>query len=61
MRAELLCHPDEIGQRCRLHLAHDLTAVDLDGFFGRAQFAGNLFVEKASDDEREDLAFAWGQ
>ena len=58
---ELLCHPDEIGQRRRLHLPHDLAAMDLDGFLGRAKFSGDLFVQEASDDEREDLAFAWRQ
>ena len=35
--------------------------MDLDRFLGRAQFAGNLFVQEASNDQREDLAFAWRQ
>ena len=35
--------------------------MDLDGFLGRAKFAGDLFVQEASDNEREDLAFAWRQ
>ena len=34
---------------------------DLDGSLGRAKFSGDLFVQEASDDEREDLAFAWRQ
>jgi hypothetical protein len=58
---QLLCHPDEIGQRRRPHLPHDVAAMDLDGFLGRAKFSGGLFVQEASNDEREDLAFAWRQ
>src|SRR6266850_3630940 len=60
-RGELLSHPDEIGQRRGLHLPHDLAAMDLDGFLGRAKLAGDLLVQKALDDEREDLTFAWRQ
>jgi hypothetical protein len=60
-KRELLGHTDEVWERRRLHLPHDLAAMDLDGLLGRAKFAGDLFVQEASDDEREDLAFAWRQ
>jgi hypothetical protein len=38
-------HPDKVGERSRLHLLHEVTAVDLNGFFGRTQFVRHLFVE----------------
>ena len=44
-----------------LHLFHDPSAVDLDGFFDGAEDLGGLFIEVASDDIVEDLAFARGE
>ena len=35
--------------------------MDLDGLLGSAKFSGDLFVQEASNDQSEDLAFAWRQ
>ena len=54
-------HPNELGDRSRLHLVHDSGSVDLDRLLGHAQFEGDLLVQHSSHDPREDLALARGQ
>src|ERR1700730_12242923 len=38
-------HSDKLSERSRLHLLHDVTAMDLDSFFRCTQFVRDLFVE----------------
>jgi hypothetical protein len=46
--AQAFGHPDELRDGHSPHLAHDLTAVRLNGDFAGAQFGGDLLVEPAS-------------
>src|SRR6516165_3389962 len=47
-------------RRCgtNLHLLHDATAMDLDGFLGRAQLGSDLLVQHAGGDQLEHLPLA---
>jgi hypothetical protein len=58
---ETLGHKNQIGQRLCLHFAHHHAAMLLCGFFCVPQFAGNLLVEQAGRDQREDFALARGE
>src|SRR5262249_6636064 len=49
-------HPDQLGERARLHLPHDSAAMDLDGDLPRSELGGDLLVEHPRDDEGHDLA-----
>lgn len=55
--AELLRHQHQIGKRARLHLAHGLGAVDLDGDLTDAHLAGNLLVQQAGHRQAHDFGF----
>ena len=57
--AEVIRHPNEIGNGVGPHLAHGLTAMDLDGDFAEADLGGDLLVQEASRNERHHLTFAW--
>src|ERR1700752_3255179 len=46
---EFLGHPDQIGQRFRLHLTHNVTALNFDRNFTSPQFSSNLFIKPACD------------
>ena len=52
---EKVGHADELRQRARLHLAHDLAAVDLHGNLGDPQLERDFLVHPALDDEAHDL------
>lgn len=43
---KLLCHFDQIRERLRLHLLHDVRTMKFDSSFGGGQFAGNLLVHQ---------------
>src|SRR5215475_9250955 len=49
---------DQRGCGPHLHLLHDPTAMDLDGFLGRSQLGRDLLVEHTRRDELEDLPLA---
>jgi hypothetical protein len=55
---ELVGHSDEISERLRLHLTHDVTAMKFHGLFGHPQHAGYLFVQESEHDFRHHLAFS---
>lgn len=57
--AEVIRHPDEIGDGVGAHLPHGLPAMDLYGDFTEADLGSDLFVEEPSRHERHHLAFAW--
>src|SRR3984893_3170722 len=48
--------PNQVGERCRLHLLHDLTTVDLKRDFADAEFGCRLLVQQAADHQRQHLA-----
>src|SRR5271156_478343 len=56
--AQLYGHPDKVCEGLRLHLAHDLAAVNLQGDLGDAEQGGSLLVEKSPNDEGKDLPFS---
>jgi hypothetical protein len=43
--SQSLSRPEKVSQRPRLHLLHDVTAMNLDGFFRGAQPVGDLLVQ----------------
>jgi hypothetical protein len=43
-------NPHQIGQRFRLHFAHDQASADFYGDFADIEFAGDLLVEKPLND-----------
>ena len=47
--AQLICNPDQLGQRGDLHLVHDLRPMPLNGNFTGAQRGGDLFVLQPRD------------
>ena len=42
--SQFLGSPNKVGQRPHPHLLHDVTTMNLDGFFGCAQLFGDLLV-----------------
>ena len=48
-------------QRLDLHFFHHPVTMGLDGTFGTAQFAGDLFVWVAANNKVEDFSLAWRQ
>src|SRR6476620_3439092 len=59
--AERLGHEHELGKRLRVHLSHDVAAVDLNRYLGDAHLGGNLLVHESGGDQRHDLPLARGQ
>src|SRR6516162_2810873 len=61
--APLRAGQEAYQRRCgtNLHLLHDATAMDLDGFLGRAQLGSDLLVEHAGRDQLEHLSLARGE
>jgi hypothetical protein len=53
--SQFLSRPDKVSQGPRPHLLHDVTAMDLDGFFGCAQLMGDLLVEHTRYDMSHHL------
>src|SRR6202162_3541765 len=64
-RCDRLAHPvrhsHELGQRSRVHLPHDLPAVNLHRHLAQAQFRCDLLVGPPDDDQRHDLTLALGK
>jgi hypothetical protein len=60
-QAEARGHCHQVRKRVGLHLAHDLTSVRLDGDLADAEFAADLFVQQAGNDQCHHLAFARSQ
>src|SRR5215470_5255592 len=52
---------DQRGCGAHLHLLHDPTAMDLDGFLGRTQLGRDLLVEHSRCHELEDLPLTRGE
>src|ERR1700738_38800 len=57
--SQSLSRPDKVSKRLRSHLLHDVTAMNLDGFFGRAQLIGDLFVEHTRYDMSHHFTFPY--
>src|ERR1700750_134330 len=53
--AERLCRAYQIRQRLRVHLLHDVPAVDLDGDLGEVQLGCDLLVHQARGNEGKHL------
>src|SRR5258708_1924337 len=53
-----IAHADKRRERPGAHLAHDLSAVDLDRGLGHAELAADALVRMSLDDQRHDLALA---
>src|ERR1700745_2359756 len=57
--SQSLSRPDKVSKTLRSHLLHDVTAMNLDGFFGRAQLIGDLFVEHTRYDMSHHFTFPY--
>ena len=44
---KLLCHFDQIRERLRLHLLHNISTMKFDRPFSGGQFADNLFIQQS--------------
>ena len=55
--SELLGHPNQIGERFRAHLLHDVGAMKFNCSLGDGEFAGSLFVMLPSNNESRHFAF----
>ena len=55
---ELPGHANEISDGANAQLLHHPATMNLDGFFDRTQFAGNLLVESSRHDMCKNLVFA---
>src|SRR5207342_264573 len=51
----------ELGERLRLHLAHDMAAMNFHRDLGHAHIGSNLLVHESGGDLRHDLLLARGQ
>jgi hypothetical protein len=58
---ELLGHSDQIGERVGTHLSHHAATVHFDCLLGGPKLAGDLLVQEASNNERQDLVLAWSE
>src|SRR5882762_1047003 len=54
-------HSDQIRQARRLHLAKDLTAMDLRCHLADPELGSDLLVQPAGDDQLHHLPLAFGQ
>src|SRR6202162_4278827 len=59
--AQPVRHSHELGQRSRVHLPHDLPAVNLHRHLAQAELRCDLLVGPPDDDERHDLTLALGK
>ena len=57
--ADPLCEGHKLWQGPNLHFIHHPVTMGLDGTFGTAQFAGDLFVWVTANDKVEDFSLAW--
>src|SRR5271168_886325 len=48
---QLVGHPGEVRQRSRVHLSHDLAAMDFYGDLADPDVVGNLLIEAARHDQ----------
>ncbi len=58
---EPIGHANEIHERLRLHLMHDLGALGLDGLLGGPEGSGNLLVQQAFNNKCHDVPLPRGQ
>src|SRR5271165_2239201 len=58
MQFESFGRTHEVCQGPHAHLPHDMTPMDLDGYFTEPKFSRHLFVHQTCGDERHDLPFA---
>ena len=58
---ELRGHSHEIREGVGFQLAHDLTAMTLDGRFTRSELSSNLLVQQARHHKPHHLALTIGQ
>src|ERR1700754_1246420 len=54
-------HADELGDRRRLHLLHDVRAMGFDRSLRRRQIESDLLVQHAGDDAGHHFALARGE
>lgn len=59
--AELGGDPHQVGQRVRVHLAHKIASVDLEGDLADSKFGGSLFIHQSTHNEGKDVSFPCGQ
>src|ERR1700730_3716455 len=59
--AQPVRHSHELGKRSRVHLPHDLPAVNLHRHLAQAQVRCNLLVGPSDDNKRHDLPLALGK
>lgn len=55
---QLVGHPGQVRQRSRLHLSHDLAAMDFYGDLADADVVGDLLVEAAGHHQGHHLPLA---
>ena len=61
MDPELFRHPHQIRKRIGMHLAHDPSAMNLDGEFSNVQFCCNLLVQQPRNHLLHDFLLARGR
>jgi len=59
--AEPIRHSHQLGQRFRLHLAHDIAAMNLHGNLANVEIGGDLLVQTAGHHQRHHFSFARAQ
>src|SRR6266581_8746269 len=59
--AEPRGHPHQVRKRAGLHLSHHLASVCLHGDLACAQLGTDLFVQKAGDNQCNNIAIAKGE
>lgn len=52
-------HAEQLSERARPHLVHDVRPVGLHGFFTDPEGVRDLFAAKRLDEQVQHLAFTW--
>src|SRR5580704_13489689 len=60
-KLKLAGHSHQFSQRSGLHLAHNVSSMDLHGDFAGPEIRGYLFIEHPGNHKTHDLALACGQ
>src|SRR5262245_39851468 len=58
-KPELICPPDQVGNRDGLHLPHHLATLNLYRALAGPDFTSNLPVEQAGNNQAHHLALSW--
>jgi hypothetical protein len=54
---KLVGHTDQLRERLRSHLAHNVTAMKFYCFLRHSQLGGDLFIQKPEEDFSHHFAF----